>query len=188
MTVQGGARVLAVIAFVVGSTGAVQAQSTKPELPTRGEIMVPPPPPAPIAVAPSYYPYSRPARLKPVPVSVEVLGGGATLYKGDLRIGDSNASYSTTLNEAYDACPADGTGVPRFSNVNSSMRVSISRRDRGPKNVEQFNVSVNWTRPGPACEGGVSNVGFDRTVAIAPGGTVTLTGDAGLTVRVTRGQ
>lgn len=184
MAKQGGAGLLAIVVCLGSPANVAQAQTTE----TVQIRPVPAPPPAPIAVPPPYSSSSRPARLKPVFVSLEVFSDANVLYKGDLRVGDSNASYTMNVNEAYEACPADDNGVPRFSNVNSSIRVMVSRREKGSKNAERFNITVNWIRPGPACEGGVSTIGFDRNVGLNPGETVKLTGDAGLSVRVTRAQ
>lgn len=178
----GAGPVIAAMVCGAAAAGAAQAQ-------VKESRAVPAPAPVISTLAvPPYYSSSRPARLKPVLVTVEVAGEADILYKGDLRIGDTAASYNSSVNEAFEACPADGTGVPRFSNATSSVRVSVSRRERDAKAGERFNVSVNWVRPGPPCEGGVSTVGFDRTVSLDPGKTATLAGDAGLTVRVTRGQ
>jgi hypothetical protein len=176
----GMGKLLAAGGLVVGTFAA------GPLLAQDRTVALDPPPPVMIAPAPPSYQSTRSARYVPVALDVELVAGGSPLWQGTLRLGDYNASYNQSLNQAPELCPQDNTGLPRFSSTTQSLRVNVTRRVVGNTTDGQFNVGISWTRPGPPCEGGVSTVSFDRTVSLKPGATVELAGDAGLVVRISR--
>src|SRR5690606_27610840 len=110
------------------------------------------------------------------------------LWAGSLRVGNGGGSFSQQLREAPEVCPGRqpaGEGR-RYAESNRQLTVNI-RRWSARESANSFVVSVRWTRPVPACDGGGSRaVSLDQQLEIAPGETVRLSGDAGLTVALTR--
>ena len=118
---------------------------------------------------------------------VDVAGDGQTLWSGLLTVGDKygSASFSQSINEYAKPCPgrAPGSEMP---SQNYQLRFSISRHNWQTE-ADSFRVTTNWTQPLDACRGeGTNEVGVTRIIDIAPGGTVTIEGEGGLVVRVTR--
>ena len=135
---------------------------------------------APLAVA-------QPMRTRLA--EIEVTAGRQMLWTGSLRIGrNGSSSFSRNQTEAVpDECqPADPSNAS--GSVRSSLSVNLSsyRADRST-------VQVEWTRPAASCdpsaddgEGtGTRTVQLNQQVDLSTGRLVTVTGDAGLVIRLT---
>ena len=174
--------ILAIAAAAAAQSGMI-AQSSSPQV-----NIVPTPPPI-IAVAPPAPPIIRSTLTKsvPVPVRVRVAVGAQVLFNDTLRVsGIAGASYQESRSEAPETvCPTE-----RYYSASrrDSLNVNLYQREEstaGPL----FNVSVSWTRPSRTvgCGGeGSRQVQLTQTVPLAPGQSVTLQGDAGLSVTVSR--
>jgi hypothetical protein len=122
-----------------------------------------------------------------VPVRVRVTAGGKQLFNDTLKVNrNAGASYQESRNEApEDVCPGQ-----RYygSQERYSLNVSLSLRDDTPSGPS-VNVTVRWQRPSKllTCNGeGSREVQLTQTVPLAPGQSVTVQGDAGLSVTVSR--
>ena len=173
--------------FIVAATAVAQsamiAQSASPP-----PIVAVPSPPAPPVIVPTAPPILRSTlRLAPVPVRIRVTAGSQVLFSDTLRVaGFSGASYQQSRSEA----PETTCTPERYYGASSrqSLNVNLSQREEttsGPL----INVSVSWTRPSQTvgCGGeGTRQVQLTQTVPIKAGQSITLQGDAGLTVTVSR--
>lgn len=157
------------------------AQSTLPP-----PITVVPSPPPVLRSAPMRGDYSAVPAVAAFPVRVRVVAGPQVLFNDSLRIArNASASYQESRNEAPEAiCPGE-----RYysSQERYSLNINLYSRDdnsAGPA----VNVSVSWTRPARAvtCGEGTRQVQLTQTVPLTPGQSVTLQGDAGLTVTLSR--
>jgi hypothetical protein len=121
-------------------------------------------------------------------IAIEIRGGGDDLWTGTLRVGGNygNASFSQSVNEFIAPCPSDSSNPNNNSASNRQLNFNISRRNP-QQDANLFYINVNWTRPLPACQGeGNDTFGFNRVVSIPAGGTVTIEGVGGLSVKLSR--
>jgi hypothetical protein len=99
---------------------------------------------------------------------------------------NASASYSENRSEAPDVvCAGD-----RYysSQERYSLNIQLYLRDDN-SNGAGVNVSVNWQRPSPnaGCDGeGTRTVQLNQTVPLGAGQSMTVEGDAGLTVTLSR--
>ena len=149
------------------------------------------PPPAIVAVQPpTVTPILAiaPPEDAPLPapfiVDVRVTGGGRTLFQGPLRLA---RGFQATFNQSLSQAPAAICPSPRRYDPSdrSSLRVQLSQWG-DPS--DQIQMSVDWARPsGSGCgQAGTRTVQLSQVVEIRAGQTVVVTGDAGLTVSLTR--
>jgi hypothetical protein len=175
--------IFAIAAVTAAQSGVIAQSSSSPQV-----NIVPTPPPI-IAVAPPAPPMMRSAltRAAAVPVRIRVVAGTQVLLNDTLRVsGISGASYQESRSEA----PETVCSAERYYSASrrDSLSVNLYQREEttaGPL----LNVSVSWTRPSRTvgCGGeGTRQVQLTQTVPLAPGQSVTLQGDAGLTVTVSR--
>jgi hypothetical protein len=115
------------------------------------------------------------------------MAGGRQLFNDTFRVArNSGASYSENRSEA----PEMSCGGDRYSGSQErySLNINLYLREDIPTGPA-VNVSVNWQRAtrGIECgEEGTRGVQLTQTVPLAPGQSVTLEGDAGLAVTVSR--
>lgn len=122
-----------------------------------------------------------------IPIEVHVTAGNKQLFSDTLLVGRSaGASYSQSRSEALK------TPCPENSAYNQSQQTSLNIQlywnDLGNAG-QATNVSVQWQRPQAAADctsGGTRGVQVSQMVRLSPGESVTIHGDADLTVRVTR--
>jgi len=129
---------------------------------------------------------ANPATIEPATIDIEMSSGGERLWTGSLRLAapHGSASYSQSKNEFAGTC--NGAEKSRNTSSNENLRLNINRRNYNQQ-VDQFSINVNWTQPVAPCEGGGSNtVGFERPVTLPPGGSATVVGTGGVTLRLTR--
>ena len=148
-------------------------------------------PPPMISVSPAVMPpmvrTSALTHVVVVPVRVRVAAGTQVLFNDTLRVSrNAGASYQESRSEAPETVCA---GERYYSSSERySLNLNIYQRDdntAGP----MINVSVSWQRPSRTvgCAGeGTRQVQLTQTVPLALGQSVTLQGDAGLTVTVSR--
>lgn len=182
--------IVPIIFTLVASTAAAQDRpAPMPPAPPPPPIRTVVAPPPPVMVAPAPVPMvAAPSRMPPAVVQIELLGGAERLWSGDLRIGGyNNASFSSTVTEAPETCPADKSNLASYApNSSRTIRVAVSRRGYDAGN-NGFFVSASWTRPGLPCEEyGSSTVSFDRPIKLEVGSKAEMKGDGGLVVRLTR--
>lgn len=157
------------------------AQSTLPP-----PITVVPTPPPVLRVAPIRGDYSAVPAVAPFPIRVRVVAGTQVLFNDTLRIArNANASYQESRNEAPETiCPGE-----RYysSQERYSLNINLYSRDDNSSGPA-VNISVSWTRPARAvtCGEGTRQVQLTQTVPLASGQSVTLQGDAGLSVTLSR--
>lgn len=120
-------------------------------------------------------------------VAIQIDSETGPLWSGSLTMGPQygNAHFSQSTNEFASPCPGERSlGAP--VNSNNSLNFNISRANWAQE-PDKFNITFNWTRSLPACEGqGTDTFGFNRIVEIEHGGSVTIEGAGGATVTVTR--
>ncbi len=128
----------------------------------------------------------QPSEKQPVTIDVELMAGSSRLWSGSLRLGapHGNASYSQSKNEYAEPCARDPYSGNTSSNQNLRLYINRTYSQQEP---DQFTVNVNWVRPVSECEGGGTNtLGLQRRLSLDPGRTVTVSGEGGLTVKLTR--
>lgn len=153
----------------------------------------PPAPPAPPAPTSMIYPGGRanaqwPQGVERFTVDVEVSAGTEVLWKGSLRLSSGQpASFRREVSEAPAAqCEAGAYGTrPDQSSVNLTM---VPSRWSGREN--SVDVKLRWGRPTPdACAtpgSSVRTVELNQSVQLQPGQWVTVSGDAGLVLKIRR--
>ena len=148
-------------------------------------IVATPVPAPPIVITPTAPP-PFPMALVPLTLSAGD-PGKEILYQGTLRTAPSaTARFSQNKNEIA-ARPCENV-TSYLSSENSSFSIQLATMDSS-ENWVRVNVAVDWTRMVPTadCGPGTSRtVRVSQTLKMEPGQTYTLTGDAGLTVRLTR--
>ena len=122
-----------------------------------------------------------------IPVRVRITAGNHELLSDTFRISrNDGASYQQSRSEAPVGCSEQR---PRYgSQQRNSLNLNLYLRDDG-SGTPMVNVSVQWQRPSapPVCVGeGSRQVQLSQTVPLAAGQAVTLQGDAGLTVTLSR--
>lgn len=154
-------------------------------------VQAPSPPPPILAVTSSRVGHDvigpEMAPVAAMPVHVRVMAGERQLLNDTFRItSNAGASYQESRSEAPEAiCAGERyySSQERYSlNINLYLRES-------PPTGPMVNVSVTWQRPSrmPSCSGeGSRQVQLTQTVPLAPGQTVTIQGDAGLSVTISR--
>jgi hypothetical protein len=126
-------------------------------------------------------------------ILVQFRQDGRMLWSGEMmRASDGVASYSQQLRESR-ACPDTDAAISRFNSANirnTSLTVSV-----GPSfdmSDDAVRVSIERTRPYGAetgtCtdNGGTSTVRFEARVALPQGKPVTVAGEGGIAVILTR--
>lgn len=170
------ALVAAAVAAPQSST-VVQAVAPPPII----EVLPPAPPVPPIVRTPNE---SLPAELTAViPMRVRVMAGGRQLFSDTLRVSRiGGANYQESRSEAPPVVCAYGS-TDRYSlSVNIYLRDNVATGSK-------VNVAVTWQRPvaqSNCSEDGTRQVQLTQTVPLAPGQTVTIQGDAGLSVTLSR--
>jgi hypothetical protein len=123
-------------------------------------------------------------------IAVSILDGRDVVWSGTLRISAvyGSASFSQSKNEAAEPCPGEARSDSNQRSSSESMNFSISRYN-WQQEPDRFNISLNWTVPVAACQDeGNDSFGFNRTVTVPQGQTVTVAGSGRLSLRVTRPQ
>ena len=145
-----------------------------------------PPPPVVTAVAapPSAYFHDRSGPAARFVVEAEVRGADAVLWSGPLRVsgGYNQTSVRREQSEPGEAECRPGRGV---APITTSFNLTLNGRGQ----EDQVTFNVRWSRPGdqPCAPGPNSRtIELTGTVDLPPGGTATLTGDGGLSVRLRR--
>lgn len=122
-----------------------------------------------------------------MPIHVRVTAAGRELLNDTFRVAPSaGATYQESRSEAPEAvCVGDRyySSQQRYGlNVNLYVSDNSSPQTR-------INVTVSWQRPtkSPSCDGeGTRQVQLTQVIALAPGQSTTIEGDAGLVVTVSR--
>ncbi len=122
-----------------------------------------------------------------IPVHVRVTAGGQELLDDSFRVSrNGGASYQESRSEAFETvCPGQhyyGSQERYSLTVNLYLRGDAS-------SGSAVSVSVRWQRPSKllTCNGeGSREVQLTQTVPLAPGQAITVQGDAGLSVTVSR--
>lgn len=175
--------------FAIAAAAAAQGSIAQSSSPAPITVVPTPPMPPIVAIAPIAPPIVRNSLTLavPMPVRVRVTAGAQVLFNDTLRVSRiSGARYEESRSEAPEtACPSE-----RYfsSSQRYSLNVNLYLRDDSTVG-SLVNVSVSWQRPSRAvgCGGeGTRQVQLTQTVPLAPGQSVTLQGDAGLSVALSR--
>lgn len=128
------------------------------------------------------------------PVEVDVHAGPERLYAGTLSVGfPVTSSFRQEMVEAAaPLCAAEEGDDAAHRNAparaairNASFQILLNPAPQ----ANRLQVTVRWTRPTEGNCGGRSSartVELTDWVALPPGGSATLSGDAGLVIRLTR--
>lgn len=150
-------------------------------------VVVPPPPPAPVVgrSPPMIVRNGQPDAV--VAVAVEIAASGAVLWSGTLQAQRSiPASFSQSKSDALPTCTGTEQGgqLPvRANRRRQELGVSL-----GAYEDDQFNLSVNWTRPVSDCATGTRGVNIEEIFVLRAGEHRRLTGDGGLVVTLARAK
>lgn len=175
-----------IVAAAVTPHGMISQATVPPPM-----IAVAPVPPPPIVTSsrrgPDGVVVSDVGLVPVLPVRIRVTAEGQQLLNDTFRVSrNGGASYQSSRSEAPDSvCPGQ-----RYygSQERYSLSVNLYLRDDAPTGPA-VNVSVRWQRPAKllTCNGeGSREVQLTQTVPVAPGQSVTVQGDAGLVVTVSR--
>jgi hypothetical protein len=142
--------------------------------------------PAMVYTTPVFNDPSRSDMAVPDRLDVHVTGGGETLFRGPLRISrQTSASFSQSKSDASDrGCTSGRYGSEGRSAVNLSLRQSRTGDDQ-----TSYLAEVSWTRPvtTEGCDGNASRtVSLSQSFKLAVGQTLTIEGDGGLRLIITR--
>lgn len=164
--------VLILAAAVQAVPSGMQSNSTAPP----PIVAVPSPPRLPMTLRSPV----RPLPQRPVIiVRVRAYAGAQQLFDTELRSGPMPASFSQNRIEAPPASCADArTGWP--NNFYFTIMPSYGRAE------DEYRIMLRWTRPGEGCVGAQRTVSLEQPVTLRPGRTVSVSGDAGLRVDLTR--
>ena len=149
----------------------------------------PPAPPAPpIYAGSSRIPHAM-RQIERFAVDVEILGAGAVLWSGPLRLASGQpASVRHDVREASSpGCDTSARGF--WSSDQSSLSLSLSVLSAESVD-DSVRVALRWGRPVPgACgegSGSARAVELNQSVQLERGKWVVLNGDAGLVLRLRR--
>ena len=139
----------------------------------------------PIAVSAVSRPYSIPRER--FVVDLEISGGDEKLWTGPLRVanGQTTSIRRERSEPVATPCPEDTYGAPAEQ---TALSVQLSPEQRG-EGASAIRITVRWTRPGPAsCLSRSSGrvVELNETVLLTRGQWVSVSGDAGLVLRLRR--
>lgn len=122
-----------------------------------------------------------------IPVRVRIMAGGNQLLNDTFRVSrNGSASYQESRSEAPQPCGEEQRSYGSQERYSLNMNLYLRYEGMGGPMV---NVSVSWGRPSAntICAGeGSRQVQLSQTVPLAPGQSVTLQGDAGLSVTLSR--
>ena len=124
--------------------------------------------------------------------TVQVRQDDRVLWSGEMmRASDGMASFSQQLRESR-ACTEGQASSGNRSNVSQNSSLSVSISPNYPYAARMVRVNVERTRPygdtatGCGGEEGSSTVRFESRVQLPSGKAVTLRGESGLSVTITR--
>ena len=122
-------------------------------------------------------------------LSVRVSSPQGVLWQGTLRVANNQgASYSQNLSQASThACPPNS---PYDRSERSSVSFNVYAQNHG-QGTPSYRVDASWARPikeSNCLESGTRTVQINHAVALQPGQTAVIEGDAGLRVEVTRNR
>ena len=147
-------------------------------------VTAPPPPSPPFVVqAPRILQEPRVS----YPVDAEIRSGTAVIWRGSLRLATGGAAtFRQSMSQAPETTcePASGYMAPLETGL-----TLLLLPERFGAEADRLRVTVRWTRAGAErCPvyGATRTVELNDVVRLAPGTSVTLTGDGDLSVRLTR--
>jgi hypothetical protein len=157
------------------------AQATAPS-----PVIAPVLPPPIITSAIRAYPDRTATAVSAMPIRVRVVAGKDELLSDVFRVSrNASASYQVSRSEAPEStCQPDG-----YSGSQDRYSLNLNLYLRGEAADPTVNVSVSWQRPAGAgdCTGdGSREVQLTQTVRLPAGQPVTIRGDAGLVVTLSR--
>jgi len=144
--------------------------------------------PAPPPIAPATPPIVRSPiqtdaalRRPTVNIRVRIEAGAQHLFADRLRVGGLPASYNQSRTEApAEACP-DLRRSTLLNNLGFTIVPAFGNREA------DYRVTFRWNRaPSEGCTGGQRTVSLEQVVTLEPGRTVTIEGDAGVRIELTR--
>ena len=144
-------------------------------------------PPVVVATADRMVPNATP-EAQVYELSVRVSSPAGLLWQGNLRVAQNQgANYSQNLNQASPvACPSNSSGYDRSERSSISFNVYVQNSgEYGPV----YRLDASWQRPteeGGCGERGTRTVQVSKGLALSPGESGVIEGDAGLKVEVTR--
>lgn len=120
-------------------------------------------------------------------LSVRVSSPQGVLWQGTLRVAtNQGASYSQNLSQAStEICPPN---APYDRSERSSVSFNVYAQNYG-QGTQNYRIDASWARPikdANCLESGTRTVQINHAVALEPGQSTVIEGDAGLRVEVTR--
>src|SRR5262249_41424449 len=141
-----------------------------------------PPPPVVQVTAPPPIVVPQVVNRPTITVRVRAFAGRALLLQDDFRVGRAPAMYNQSRSEAdLPGCVSNTNGWPMArSSVNFSLRADTIADDG-------YRLTFGWTRPTTGCGSeGTLSVNLERSVILKPGQSMTVDGDGGVRVELTR--
>ena len=122
-------------------------------------------------------------------IAVRVSSPQGVLWSGTLRVAiNQGASYSQNLSQAStQSCPPNS---PYDRSERSSVSFNVYGQNHG-QGTPSYRIDASWARPikeANCLESGTRTVQINHAVALEPGQTTVIEGDAGLRVEITRNR
>lgn len=117
---------------------------------------------------------------------IEVLHKQRKVWAGTLRVGaKQSASYNQQMSQAMEQCSGSQARTGSFGTTSESLRASLISLPN--HDGEGVRLMVQLEVPKQVCgAAGSDTIAVSRLVTVEPGKTVTIEGEGGLIVRVTR--
>jgi hypothetical protein len=170
---------MAISYFLIGVL-AVQAVSPPPTITPVPPMVRPTPPPiitTSVSPPPMYIGgYNRPNAI----VRVRIFAGRTRLLEDSFRVGRTHAMFNQNRSDAVEK--------PCATTHSQTVRTSLSFGLRPEGSTDNaYRVSFGWTRPTGGCAAeGILTVNLDQAVMLDPGQTVTVEGDGGVRIELSR--
>lgn len=184
-----GSILIAAGAEILGDPAQRRAEPPVTVMPPPPIVITSAPPASPPNVVTSHYSGDRTAPAERYTIEVDIRADGQTLWAGPLRLATSSTtSFRRDQSEPVSAA-CETTGMLYRAGRLDALSITLNPVRYSGEGPSRLTVAVRWSRPDEtACPSRVGTrvVEISDTLTLAPGQTITLTGDGGLVTRLTR--